>query len=277
MALCPKRAPSTQPIFRKWTPNIVDQQLFPSALRDLRADLTNRNAIVAMVGVGMVLGMSGPFDTMALLSFGPRVVYWTIVVVLTFVVGSFISTIGNILLHGKPLWMNVVFNAFTVGLSVTVVLIILNSIAFGFLPETRNDLLTHWMYVTAISAVIETGSKLVRPPETVKHPPLLDRLPYAKRGALIALSAQDHYVGVHTARGTEMLLMRMSDAIKEAGPTVGLQIHRSHWVAMDQIANVRRINDRAEVVLSTGETRPISRGYMAAVRDAGLLPRGRNG
>ena len=74
-----------------------------------------------------------------------------------------------------------------------------------------------------------------------------------------------------------MLLMRLSDAINEVGATDGLQIHRSHWVAMDQISDVRRINDRGEVTLSSGDTRPISRGYMNAARDAGLVPRGRNG
>ena len=277
MALCSKHIAPTQPNFRKWTSDIVDPQLFPSALRDLRADLTNRNAIVAMIGVGLILGLSGPFDTMRLLSFGPRVIYWIIVVVLTYAVGSFISTIGNTLFRGKPLWLIVVCNALAIGLAVTIVLIILNAFAFGFLPATSNELFTHWMFVTAISAVVETGAKLVRAPETDKHPPLLDRLPYAKRGALIALSAEDHYVNVQTTQGTEMLLMRLSDAMKEVAPTVGLQIHRSHWVATDQITDVRRINDRGEVVLSSCETRPISRGYMAAVRDAGLLPRGRNG
>ena len=256
----------------------MNKQLFPTALRELRSDFTNRNVLVGLAGAGVILGLSGPFDTLRMMSVVPRLLYWTAVVFLTFGVGSFISSIIRQWTAARPAWVHVALSACAVGTAVTCVLAVMNAVAFGIIPDTLQSWAAQWGIVTLISAVIEISAKLMRTEDaSAAPPPLLDRLPYAKRGPLVALSAQDHYVQVQTTKGTEMLLMRLSDAIKEVGPTKGLQIHRSHWVATDQIADVRRVNDRGELTLTTGDTRPISRGYMAAVREAGLLPRGRNG
>lgn len=255
----------------------MNKQLFPSALREVRNDMRQRNALVVMGAIGLVLGLSGPFDTLRLLPFIPRTLYWLCVVVVTFGVGSFVSTVGNAVLRGRDVMLIVLCNAFAIGTCVTLLLLVGNAIAFGYVPTTFTTIAAQWGIVTAISAVIEAGAKLITPTDTTQSPPILDRLPYAKRGALVALSAEDHYVSVLTTKSQEMLLMRLSDAINEVGSTAGLQIHRSHWVALDHISDVRRINDRSEVTLSNQETRPISRGYMPAVKEAGLLPKGRNG
>jgi hypothetical protein len=37
----------------------------------------------------------------------------------------------------------------------------------------------------------------------------------------VALSVEDHYVRVRTTRGEEMILMRLSDAIRETAPETG--------------------------------------------------------
>jgi hypothetical protein len=255
--------------------NYVDKQLFPTALREVRADLSKRSALVGMVAIGLILGLSGPFDTLRLLSVGPRVVYWLVVVVLTYAVGSVISSIANNLFRNKPIWLQIACSTIVMGTCITLILCVLNGVFFGVLPKTLAAFFAQWGFVTLIAAIVEIGSKLVHPTPAVATTPIIDRIPFAKRGAIIALSAEDHYVNICTTQGSEMVLMRLSDAINEVGPTNGLQIHRSHWVAVDQITDVRRINDRGEVTLSNGETRPISRSYMAVVRDAGLLPGGR--
>ena len=93
------------------------------------------------------------------------------------------------------------------------------------------------------------------------------------RGALVALSSEDHYTRIRTTRGEELVLIRLADAIREAEPVKGLQVHRSHWVALDHIAAARRDGDRAILRLSIGSDIPVSRANVARLREAGLLPR----
>ncbi len=76
---------------------------------------------------------------------------------------------------------------------------------------------------------------------------------------------------VSTTKGTELLLMRLTDAIAEATPTDGLQIHRSHRVAQDHVAAVRRDGGRTLVQLSDGRELPVSRSNLSALRGAGLV------
>lgn len=135
-------------------------------------------------------------------------------------------------------------------------------------------------FVTAAGATITSiiySRQTVEPvePVTAQPPvvPLLERLPLDKRGDLVALSVEDHYVRIKTTIGTEMILMRLSDAIRETGDTRGDQVHRSHWVSYDQVASARREGDRAILTLKDGGEIPVSRANLPKIREAGLLPR----
>jgi hypothetical protein len=81
----------------------------------------------------------------------------------------------------------------------------------------------------------------------------LERLPFRLKGAQIyAVQAEDHYLRVHTSRGSELILMRLSDAIAELDEIEDAQTHRSWWVARGAIADVRRGDGRANLVLPGG-------------------------
>lgn len=67
--------------------------------------------------------------------------------------------------------------------------------------------------------------------------------------------------------------MRLGDAIREAAPEPGLQVHRSHWVAIAAVTAARREGDRAVLSLSHGGDIPASRSHIPALKEAGLLPR----
>jgi DNA-binding LytR/AlgR family response regulator len=69
-----------------------------------------------------------------------------------------------------------------------------------------------------------------------------------------------------------MILMRLADAIKEVGQTAGLQVHRSHWVAAAAVTSAKRTGDRAILTMSHGADIPVSRTYIPAIKEAGLLP-----
>ncbi len=97
-----------------------------------------------------------------------------------------------------------------------------------------------------------------------------DRLPVKLRGATIrAVQAEDHYLRIHTDRGSDLILMRLSDALEELDGLEGSQTHRSWWVAKDAVRDVARGDGRATLTLDGGITAPVSRRYARALREAG--------
>jgi LytTr DNA-binding domain len=101
---------------------------------------------------------------------------------------------------------------------------------------------------------------------------LAARLPDKLKGAtILALQGEDHYVRVHTDNGSDLVLLRLGDAVTEMGSTPGARTHRSWWVAKHAVKSVRRDNGRIALVLKTGTEAPISRGYAAELREAGWL------
>ena len=97
-------------------------------------------------------------------------------------------------------------------------------------------------------------------------PPFFQRLPARLGRDLIALEAEDHYLRVHTALGSELILARLSDTVAQLGDHDGLQVHRSWWVAADAVAGVISQDGRLALRLTNGLTAPVSRTYRDAVR-----------
>ncbi len=99
-------------------------------------------------------------------------------------------------------------------------------------------------------------------------PLFMAKLPIAKQGDLVALSSELHYVRVYTEHGDDLILMRLSDAVEQANGKDGIQIHRSHWVAIDAIESVSTSSNGMKVVLSNRVELPVSRSFQGAVRNA---------
>ena len=102
------------------------------------------------------------------------------------------------------------------------------------------------------------------------QPAILRRLAPAKRGELIRLSVQDHYVDVVTDKGRDLVLMRLTDAIRETLPEAGLRVHRSHWVAFHGVVGCVRAKGRLFLRTRDGARVPVSRSFVHEVRRAGL-------
>jgi LytTr DNA-binding domain-containing protein len=99
----------------------------------------------------------------------------------------------------------------------------------------------------------------------------LRRIP-AKLGTdILYIEVEDHYLRVHTARGSDLILCRLSDAAGELGQTIGRQVHRSYWVARHAVAKAERDGHRTFLVLTSGARIPVSRTYLPALRQAGWL------
>lgn len=96
-------------------------------------------------------------------------------------------------------------------------------------------------------------------------PEFLKRLSPEHAGTLWALSSERHYVRVRTHAGSELLLMRLSDAMDQCRHLDGVQIHRSHWIHRPGLGRVVRRSGRLEVILASGESLPVSRSHQGAV------------
>lgn len=98
------------------------------------------------------------------------------------------------------------------------------------------------------------------------------RLPLEHRDAeLYAVSAEDHYVRVHTAAGTTMILQRLSDAEQLLATLDGVRVHRSWWVARTGVASMTRARGKFDLRLKSGASVPVSRAGAARVRQQGWL------
>jgi DNA-binding LytR/AlgR family response regulator len=175
------------------------------------------------------------------------------------------------------------------------VVLVVNGVAYQHV-DVESSLMI-WLYATivtlAIVVMFVTLGELMRSPaavptETAAAPPaaaparsehspaplppaILERVPLPQRGKLIALIVEDHYVDIVTDKGKTLVLMRLADAIREAAPVLGLQVHRSHWVALDAVLRTQRSEGKIVIELANGMKLPVSRGYLPAAKEAGLV------
>ncbi|PWK61186.1 LytTR family DNA-binding domain-containing protein [Roseicyclus mahoneyensis] len=258
--------------------NFVTDRPPQSALRDLRAHLVRPTTLAALAGAVAVLVLAGPFGTLDRLSLGARAGYWGAVVFSTYAMGAAIDIMFRPRLAGRGRALRVAAVTLATAVAVTGVVAGLNRLLLGAWPDTGGMIWTlAAIFAVAVIATLLLQVQAESGPATQNAsdapPPLLDRVPLDRRGALVALSVEDHYVRIRTTRGETMLLMRLGDAIREAAPTPGLQVHRSHWVALAAVRAVRRDGDRAILEMTVGGDIPASRSHIPALREAGLLPR----
>lgn len=115
---------------------------------------------------------------------------------------------------------------------------------------------------------VEAAIDEQRIPDPAPPNPLLDQLPAELGSDVIALEMEDHYVRVHTALGSELVLMRLRDAVSLLGDQEGMQVHRSWWVARGAVEDVVRDGRNLRLQLARGIEAPVARAKVAELRDA---------
>jgi DNA-binding LytR/AlgR family response regulator len=95
---------------------------------------------------------------------------------------------------------------------------------------------------------------------------LLSRLPPEIGSEIIALETEDHYLRVHAAGGSALILMRMADAVAMLDPRLGAQVHRRWWVAQAAVAGVRTEGQKLSLHLVDQSRVPVGRTFSAAAR-----------
>lgn len=280
----------------------MKDRLLHLTLREMQALLFSPRFWGVILVVSLVLGITGPFGTYEQLDLMPRLGYWLALALATFAVGylSIKLTLGALLGTKGTRPLRSAIAGIAAGIPVALVVLAFNLALFGGPVPPAADIAKLFINCSLIAAAISflttlagssppreaatgasplaaqeeqaTADQRVAPaPTQPMRPPLIDRLPHAARGKLSYISMQDHYVEVHTDKGTTLVLMRLADAIREAGDIAGLQIHRSHWVALDAVTGSRRKDGKLFLKLADDALLPVSRSYADAVRKAGLV------
>ena len=110
------------------------------------------------------------------------------------------------------------------------------------------------------------------PPEhssSATSPRLRHRLSTGFDAPILALESEDHYVRVHSSKGSELILLRLRDAIAEMDDYPGMQTHRSWWIASQAIAAFAPETRR--LTLTNGTTAPVARDIVARLQREGFL------
>lgn len=243
----------------------------------MRATATSGRAWGIMGVVVLILGISGPFQTFEYLALGPRMAYWAVMGVASFGVGSFFGTWASTFAerHSFVPMAKFVFTGIGSGIPVAICVIGLNILALDGVFNNLEGMLMLAGYCLGISMAISGLFMIVAhhktQPDALLPARIVNRLPVEKRGNLLSLSVQDHYVEVVTSRGKHLVLVRLSDAMEEAAGTPGMQIHRSHWVAMDAVKSVIRRDGKIIIQTHHDNELPVSRTYVGKLKEAGLL------
>ncbi len=194
----------------------------------------------------------------------------------------------------SPEWLKPVVIVSAIGLLPLAILEALLELQLPFRPEFLDDDL--WAYspvlaflgefVTLASIVIpmhfllwlvidrnSSASNAVNESAAQSVPDFLQRSSNLRADDVLALEAEEHYVRIYSRDGTELIHCRFGEAAKEMPAELGLQVHRSWWVADSAVRSARRGSRRWQLDLVTDVAVPVSDSYVSAVRERGWLKR----
>lgn len=265
----------------------------PFTMREWRPVRTMPYHLPWVLGLAVVMAVTGPFGSYETMGLGKRLVYFTVIGLLTWaqvivciaafrqieainrwpiivrmalagVVAAVPTTAAIIVLHGWLLWP-IPWRAFPYIFPPTAFLSVVISVLVGLFVERRlrAEADTERARVAAAAAAVPEASPAAAD--------FFRRVPPALGRDLLALEMEDHYLRIHTALGSDLILLRLRDALAELGPARGRQVHRSWWVAEGAIASVERDPRRPILVLRNGLRVPVSKTYRDEVKEAGWL------
>ena len=254
--------------------------------------------LAVMTALGVFLGVIGPFGSFNGGDLAMRIAYWVANIWIGF---SVLSVAVRLSLRAAmrfdlPIW-------FALGLGVALgaapLALILATFSAWFWPPNHGRMFPLFSLYAQTLAIAEplsfayyfladrgwrgavaqggprresAGVEPVAPPDPVPvSTAFLDRLPTRLGRDLLCLRMEDHYVRAHTARGSDLILIPLKDAVAELGGLEGLRVHRSWWVARAAVAMPVTSGRNLTLRLTNGLEVPVSRASVAVLRAAGWL------
>ncbi len=274
----------------------MDHTFLQSTLRELQAAWRSPRLWATFLAIVLIFAITGPYGTLARLMLGPRFGYWLLLQAVAWSVAIVFSIAAEILLRGRvaSMFARMMIGSIAAALPIGFGISVVNFAFFGTTPTVADSLhqslgaiplcilFCILSYLTMHRQIAVAGSDLAETKTTAiatgdmlaateirlrtPQPPILSRLKPENRGALVRLTVCDHYTEVVTTRGRELVLLRFGDALTEIGNIDGMRVHRSHWVAAEHVARLKRDNGKLFVIARDGAAVPVSRSYVEAVR-----------
>ncbi|RAK59278.1 hypothetical protein DJ021_05405 [Phenylobacterium hankyongense] len=228
--------------------------------------------------VGAFLSFVGAFGSQGW-PFLPR----TLVMVAVGCAGSALGMLtfrlaGRLRFLDRSVWLQALGGALMMILPMSLVIWLVSAVSDGrpmpssHLPGLMINSGVMCVVMTFLAVALNRNAELRITAREPAPPKFLERLPLKLRGAEVwAVEAEDHYLRLHTSKGQDLILMRLSDAVAELEGIEGAQAHRSWWVARDAIAEARRGDGRATLTLKDGSQVPVSRTYARVLRERGWI------
>lgn len=103
--------------------------------------------------------------------------------------------------------------------------------------------------------------------ESLPQAGLLGMLPDELRNDIRWMKAEGNYVDVYGADDHTLVNYVFSRAVEELRP-LGMQVHRSYWVARDNLIRIEPNKGRIYAILKGGQRVPVSRSFVREVKCA---------
>lgn len=253
--------------------------------------------MLIMVAIGLLLGYLGPFGSASALG-AMNYAYWVIVCLIGFWVYRPIIYFGDHYLQKylHRFGYRLVLSTLAASIVMSAIVPVLTIVFFQYdqpwcglflnsLPKTlaiggaitvvsilEARLGEHKQQLQISEQLLAEQARAVNSHDPLASAePLLEQLPANKRGQLLAIETQDHYLKIYTDQGHHLVLMRLKDALTLLKDYPGLQIHRSWWVAEAAITGTQKADRKTWLVLTNDVQAPVSRTFAADVKKRGWM------
>lgn len=218
--------------------------------------------------------LTGPFGTYESLSFSELFVYWSVAIVGNglFFNAFVLMTLTHPALSGIRRPIRLTMGALAASPFGAVMLYLLDNYFRG---SSSGPLFFLWLCacvflvglaITLIQYRKQTASE-IEFEKAGKEPSFLDRLPTELGQDVQSMSMNDHYVQVFTNKGNALVHAKFADAVAGTGELLGVQCHRSHWVAIRAIKDAKLSGRNKHVVLVDDRQIPVSDAHAGHLRD----------
>jgi hypothetical protein len=228
------------------------------------------------IALGIFLGFAGPFGSFQSLAHPQRYAFWFGCVATGY--GLAIATLQILRPAAAFARLPKIAAIVLVGLISTLPMMFVVAWALEVVLPGRSTppgrLVSLYLSVAAVQLIIAriavwpflAPHRPAPPADDLNTDQFFERVPDRLGREMLALEAQDHYLLVHTRRGSALIYMRLSEAVQILPPQLGFRAHRRWWVARKEVAGLRRDGHQTLIELTGGLTVPVGRTYLAAVR-----------